>query len=165
MDVAQSLLSSCRRCGARHCRSWRFCRVQSPQAWELELKIGKPNVVAPSAGVDPMHAPNSAKNRPQPELAILGGDPQWHRTRCVSSGNVLRRVALSSVVSSGKEFDADRVAHSPYHRAPAPQAISNDQKGKSCRDAQGADHLQRRPSVGLVTNATGDRAPVKLNIS
>jgi hypothetical protein len=62
------------------------------------------------------------------------------------------------------EFDADQVFRSPYHRAPASQAISNDQKGKLRWDAQWADHLQRGPSVGLVTNKTGDRAPVELDI-
>jgi len=36
------------------------------------------------------------------------------------------------------KFDADQVLHSPYHRAPAPQAVSNDQKGKLRRDAQRA---------------------------
>ena len=61
------------------------------------------------------------------------------------------------------EFDADQAFRSPYHRAPAPQAISNDQKGKLRRDAPWADHLQRRPSVGLVANETGDRAPVELD--
>ena len=63
------------------------------------------------------------------------------------------------------EFDADQAFRSPYHRAPAPQAISNDQKGKLRRDTQWADNLQRRPSVGLVTNETGDRAPIELDAS
>src|SRR5512133_2416424 len=70
-------------------------------------------------------------------------------------------IPLTSLV----EFDADQVFGSPYHSAPAPQAISNDQKGKLRRDAQWADHLQRRPSRGLVTNETGDRAPVELDAS
>src|SRR5258705_13892977 len=74
------------------------------------------------------------------------------------AGYALRQISLV-------EFNADQVFRSPYHRAPAPQAISNDQKGKLRRDAQCADHLQRRPSVGLVTNETGDRTPVELDAS
>ena len=63
------------------------------------------------------------------------------------------------------EFDADQVFRSPYHPASASQAISNDQKGKLRWDAPWADHLERRPSVGLVSNETGDRAPVELDAS
>ena len=40
-----------------------------------------------------LHAPNSAKNRPQLELA---SDSQWHRAWCVSSGSLVRRAALPS---------------------------------------------------------------------
>jgi hypothetical protein len=72
---------------------------------------------------------NSAKNYTQPELAIPVGDPSG-KARGVSCGTVVRRPALSRVVSSGKEFDANHVLHSPYHRALAAQPISNDQKGK-----------------------------------
>ncbi|WP_213256760.1 hypothetical protein [Bradyrhizobium sp. sBnM-33] len=63
------------------------------------------------------------------------------------------------------ELDTDQAFHSPYHRAPVPQAISNDQKVKLRRDAEGAGHLQRRPSIGLVTNETGDRATVEIDAS
>lgn len=73
-------------------------------------------------------------------------------------GNPLRRISLA-------EFDADQAFRSPYHRAAAAHAISNDHKGKLRRDAQWADHLERCTSVGLVTNETGDRAPVELDAS
>ena len=80
------------------------------------------------------------------------------------SGNALFAIAFGLRLSL-VEFDANQVFRSPYHRAPAPQAISNDQKGKLRRDAQWAGDLQRRPSVGLVTNETGDRAPIELDAS
>ena len=87
------------------------------------LQVGQPNVITPSDGVDhdrmralvvgtvddepgrdgfshffagflsALHAPNSAKNRPQLELA---SDSQWHRAWCVSSGSLVRRAALPS---------------------------------------------------------------------
>ena len=61
------------------------------------------------------------------------------------------------------KFDADQRLGPPYRRAP--DALSGDQKCKLRRDAQWADNLQRRPSIGLVTNETGDRAPVELDAS
>jgi hypothetical protein len=61
------------------------------------------------------------------------------------------------------EFDADQVFRSPYHRAP--DALSGNQKCKLRRDADRADHLKRRASLGLVTNATGCFALAELDAS
>ena len=61
------------------------------------------------------------------------------------------------------EFDADQLLGPPYHCAP--DALSGDQKCKLARDADRADYLKRRSSLGLVTNETGSCAPVELDAS
>ena len=61
------------------------------------------------------------------------------------------------------EFDADQLLGPPYRRAP--DALSGDQKCKLRRDADRADHLKRRSTLGLVTNETGDCAPAELDAS
>jgi hypothetical protein len=61
------------------------------------------------------------------------------------------------------EFDADQLLGPPYPCAP--DAISGDQKCKSRRDADRADYLERRSSLRLVPNETGNCAPVELNAS
>ena len=61
------------------------------------------------------------------------------------------------------EFDADQLLGPPYRRAP--DALSGDQKCKLRRDADRADYLKRRSTLGLVTNETGDCAPAELDAS
>jgi len=61
------------------------------------------------------------------------------------------------------EFDADQLPGSPYHCAP--DTLSGDQKCKLRRDANRADYLKPRSSLGLITNETGDCVSAELNDS
>ena len=61
------------------------------------------------------------------------------------------------------EFDADQLSRSPNNSAPMCGAVRDYQQCKLCRKLERADCLQRGPSLGLVTNETGERAPVELN--
>ena len=131
-------------------------------------------VQSQEVAVGPIASRNCDRNGPGPRLGCRAGAVPARALRLSAKSTLSEKVGPRRPTSSHPElwrgnpfaeFDADQVFHSPYHRAPAPQAISNEQKGKSGRNVQCADHLQRRPGLGLVTNETGDRAPVELNIS